>query len=371
MRIDRMSEMGQSRMKSQNKLEELSESTKYINELIEQKKKFVDETLVNLSQLEQQITEDKKMLEMLSKTVDPNHLFFSPHFDQDTEKKWAKLEQGLKEKEKKYKILQDALLFGREELKKLQKILSHFNFFSEEDKKNKKENNETQKSSLGIKILETQENERQRIAMELHDTVVQNLTGLVHKTELCTKLLDMDIIRARLELLTMTESLRTTINDLRTTIYNLRPMSLNDLGLTVTVERLLYSIQMNHKIQAVLQVENEEKEATPVINLSLYRVIQEACNNIIKHAKADSIRVFISYQDTGMDVEIRDNGIGFPTNKIGQARKKGYGLGISIMKERVYLLSGTLELNSEEGKGTQIRIHIPLEEKEEAVCSNQ
>lgn len=373
-----MSEMEYSEMGSQKMIEELSESTKYMNELVEQKKQLVDETLANLSELQRQIIQDKKMLEMLSKTVDPNHLFFSPHLDQDTEVKQLNLKEELKKKEEQYQALEEALRLGKEDLKRLQKI-NHSYFLLEEEKKKKKESNQkqiekellNQNRSLGIKVLQTQENERQRIAMELHDTTVQNLTGLVHKTELCERLLDMDIIRAKLELLTMKETLHNTINDLRTTIYNLRPMSLNDLGLTVTVERFLHSIQMNHKIQAVLKVENEERKNNSVVNLTIYRVIQEACNNVIKHAKAASICVFISYQEMGIDVEIRDDGIGFSIEEIGQGQKKGYGLGISIMKERVYLLSGTLELKSEKGKGTQIRIHIPLEEREEVVCNSQ
>ena len=77
----------------------------------------------------------------------------------------------------------------------------------------------------GLKLLETQEIERKRIARELHDSTVQNLTNLVHKTELCTKLVDLDPIRAKLELQTMINTIKTTINDMRNIIYDLRPMS--------------------------------------------------------------------------------------------------------------------------------------------------
>jgi two-component system sensor histidine kinase DegS len=89
----------------------------------------------------------------------------------------------------------------------------------------------------GLSLLEAQEIERQRIARDLHDTTVQNLTSMVHKAELCIKLIDIDTVRAKLELNTMSNTIKTVINDMRGIIYNLKPMTLDDLGLTITVKR--------------------------------------------------------------------------------------------------------------------------------------
>ena len=94
-----------------------------------------------------------------------------------------------------------------------------------------------EKEILKLKLLETQELERQRIARELHDSSVQCLTGLVHKTELCTKLLELDPPRCRLEMLSMTKSLRSIIEEMRQMIYDLHPMSMDDIGFDDVIER--------------------------------------------------------------------------------------------------------------------------------------
>ena len=96
-----------------------------------------------------------------------------------------------------------------------------------------------------IRPLETQENERQRISRELHDSTVQNLTAMVHMTELCSKLVDMDPIRCKLELNKMIKNLGEIIDDTRKMIYNLRPMSFDDIGLDITIERTLDKLGSN------------------------------------------------------------------------------------------------------------------------------
>ena len=109
--------------------------------------------------------------------------------------------------------------------------------------KSNERNSKESYSSNHLSILEIQENERQRISRELHDSTVQNLTSIVHKTELCNKLLDIDPIRCRLELTMMSRTLRDIIDDTRKLIYNLRPMSFDDIGLDVTIERAIDKIK--------------------------------------------------------------------------------------------------------------------------------
>ena len=86
-------------------------------------------------------------------------------------------------------------------------------------------------------LIKFQEQESERIARDLHDSTVQNLTSMIHKIELCSKLIDMDPIRCKLELTMMSRTLRDIINDTRQMIYNLRPMSFDDIGLEITIER--------------------------------------------------------------------------------------------------------------------------------------
>lgn len=216
----------------------------------------------------------------------------------------------------------------------------------------------------GLKLLETQEIERKRIARELHDSTVQNLTNLVHKTELCTKLVDLDPIRAKLELQTMINTIKTTINDMRNIIYDLRPMSLEDLGLVITVKRYIKQFIDSTKIKVILNVENERQINSDIIDLTLFRIIQEACNNSMKHAQANIINIDLKYKENNIELFIEDNGCGFEQNTYKEeqyvSNNSLSGFGLPMMKERVGLLSGKLEIVSTINKGTKISVCVPI-----------
>ncbi len=213
----------------------------------------------------------------------------------------------------------------------------------------------------GLSILEAQEIERQRIARDLHDSTVQNLTSLVHKAELCIKLIEIDAIRAKLELNSMSNTIKTVINEMRGIIYNLKPMSLDDIGLTVTVERYASRLMDLNSINVFVHSNEETKEIHPVIKLTLFRIIQEACNNVIKHANATTINIDIIYDEYLVNVSIKDNGSGFNINNTqrdGDEHSSSFGL--SIIKERISLLSGTVEVKSEKNYGTTVTVSAPL-----------
>ncbi|MDF2905742.1 MAG: hypothetical protein K0R34_1063 [Herbinix sp.] len=211
----------------------------------------------------------------------------------------------------------------------------------------------------GLSILEAQEIERQRIARDLHDSTVQNLTSLVHKAELCIKLIEIDSIRAKLELNAMSNTIKTVINEMRGIIYNLKPMSLDDIGLTVTVDRYASRIMDLNNINIYVKANEETKEIHPVIKLTLFRIIQEACNNVIKHAKATTINIDIVYDENMVNVSIKDNGSGFSINH-GEGNGQSSSFGLSIMRERMSLLSGKVDIKSEKGLGTTVTVSAPL-----------
>ncbi|MDF2801635.1 MAG: hypothetical protein K0S61_1538 [Anaerocolumna sp.] len=214
---------------------------------------------------------------------------------------------------------------------------------------------------FGINILEAQENERKRIARDLHDSTVQNLTNMMHKTELCTRLIDVDKVRAKLELQTMISTIKSTINDMRNIIFGLRPMSLDDLGLLPTIERYIRETNKSHDVNITLNVENEESSILPVINLTLFRIIQEASNNAIKHGNATNISIKLVYNLETIELYIKDNGCGFKKETLLETKANIFsGYGLSMMKERVFILSGDFNIDSNEEEGTNIIVKIPL-----------
>jgi len=213
---------------------------------------------------------------------------------------------------------------------------------------------------IGLNILELQEQDRQRIARDLHDSTVQILTSLIHKCEISTRFVDIDPIRTKLELTTISNTLKSVINEIREVIFNLKPMSLEDLGLIMTIERFINQLMNHNDIEIKFRHNEERKDVLPVINLSLFRVIQEACNNAIKHSNAKCIEIDINYDVEDIKVTIKDNGKGFDTSKIKDRNTQDYsGCGLSIMKERIYLLSGKLDIKSTINKGTIVNISVP------------
>lgn len=207
-----------------------------------------------------------------------------------------------------------------------------------------------------------QQTDRKRISSELHDTTVQNLTMLLHKTEYITKLMDKDIIGAKLELQVMENVLRQSISELREIIYNLRPMSIDDLGLTVSIERYLNELELeNESIDFEFELIGEEPgNINSVINITVFDILKEICNNLKKHASATKVKVKLAYSNRKMELLVIDNGIGFDTKKTLTLNKK---FGLSIMKERVDLLSGMMQIDSKTGIGTSIKIIVPLIEE--------
>lgn len=214
-------------------------------------------------------------------------------------------------------------------------------------------------------LLETQENERYRISRELHDDTVQNLTSLVHKAELCSKLIDMDPVRCRLELMSMIRFLREVISDTRKIIFDLRPMTFDDIGLDVTVERILDKLEPDLPKKIHYHVKGQPYPIKPIVGITIIRIIQEACSNALRHAKASSIDVFLCYGEYEVAIEIADDGIGFRTEKLSKTcRDDCSGFGIATMRERVFLLSGKIVIDSELGQGTKVKVWVaPGKEK--------
>lgn len=216
-------------------------------------------------------------------------------------------------------------------------------------------------NAVQLKFLETQEKERQRIARDLHDSTVQSLTGMIYKTEICSKLINTDTERCKKELKVMSKTLHEIIDEMRNLIYDLRPMSYDDMGLNTTVERALSKLKTDGNIKLHYKIEGNLNNIKSVISLTILRIVQEACNNIIKHAEAKNVNVSFIRQEGKLSVIIEDDGKGFDTNQIQNLQREDHsGCGISMMQERVYLLSGHFDIISVIGEGTTISVSVPL-----------
>ena len=208
-------------------------------------------------------------------------------------------------------------------------------------------------------IFQIQENERHRISRDLHDSSLQNLTHLIHKIELSSMYIDKDPLQAKLELSVINKNLKSIIEDIRYSIFNLRPMQFDDLGIEAAFESLVNIINHDNTYDVIFDVENVSCENNLVL-LTLYRLVQECLNNIVKHANATKIILKGEHKDNKYYIFIEDNGKGFTKEDLEEKKKNHFG--ISLMNERISIVRGNINFQSEPGKGTKVFIEMPIGE---------
>ncbi|MEK4248279.1 MULTISPECIES: sensor histidine kinase [Paenibacillus] len=211
---------------------------------------------------------------------------------------------------------------------------------------------------LGLKIILAQEEERKRIAREIHDGPAQTLANLVLRTEIAERMAakqDYDLIQ--MELGDLKGQVRSGLEEIRKVIFNLRPMALDDLGLIPTLRKLAQDFEDKTKIHTLFEVTGKEIRLSSSMEAAIYRLLQEALSNVHKHAEASRVSIVLSYMNDKLQISVNDNGKGFK-RKPDNDDQAHYG--IIGMYERVDLLEGTIDIQSEPYKGTGIKIQIPL-----------
>ena len=335
-------------------------------EYLEQtKKQFIDkrESLLDeISSLEIKSKENIRMIQMLEDTNDDNFESFSPREVSSYNK--SKMVELSEEQKQIQQLLQDYRSEVLELNLKIDEVTSVIKVAQNENEICNEEISKSKKSNLNV--LESVEKERQRIARDLHDSTVQNLTSLVHKSELCMKLIELDPIRCKLELSSMGKILREVIEDMRKMIYDLRPMSFDDIGFGVTIERALDKCKAAYNIRYSFKIEGEEYQLPNMVSISLLRIIQESCSNAINHGNAKMIDIKLIYHEDSIELMVENDGDGFDVSTIDDLSRDDYsGFGLSMMKERIYLLSGDLSIQSKAGeKGCLLTVNLPIERED-------
>lgn len=214
---------------------------------------------------------------------------------------------------------------------------------------------------VGIKILEAQENERNRIARDIHDGPAQHMANVVMKVDICNKVILKDIGEGLKELADLRESARAALRGVRNIIFDLRPMSLDDLGLNETLQEVVKTITQETGIKIVLRLKPLKDEIESIIQVAVYRIIQEAFNNIKKHSKAKHVIVKLDFGTQYLMLIISDDGIGFDVNEtLNRVKTKGSSYGLIGMFDRVDQLQGEINIESTHGKGTMYKVRLPV-----------
>ncbi len=209
-----------------------------------------------------------------------------------------------------------------------------------------------------VRVIEAQEAERQKLSRQIHDGPAQALSNFILQTEIAMRLFDVDPDRARNELATMKTAAATTFQKVRDFIFDLRPMMLDDLGLIPTVRRYVDTFKEKSGIQTTLNVTGAiEQRLEQVREVMVFRGLQELLGNIRSHAQASQVRIDVDIDQERVRLVVEDNGKGFDV----EAALKGpqRTIGLSAIEERVDLLGGRLQVQSEVGQGTRVEMEVP------------
>jgi signal transduction histidine kinase len=215
-------------------------------------------------------------------------------------------------------------------------------------------------SNLYEKHLNVLEHERQRISQELHDGIGQYLSTIKVSTEnlLLSNAEKMDRQSMEEQLRANIALLKEAIMDVSKVSMDLRPSILDDLGLIATINWFLREFgKVYRNIEIEKQITLEDPEIPQNIKIVIFRVLQEAMNNIAKHSRADCIHISMHKTKEAIEFIIKDNGVGFDVSRM---QKNRCGLGIASMRERVAFSQGKFSIESEEGSGTALRFEWPL-----------
>lgn len=214
---------------------------------------------------------------------------------------------------------------------------------------------------LSINLLTVQENERRRISVELHDELGQSLAALKLQVGSLEKQLGYDLPYVlQEECDELRQSINLIIENVRRLSRDLSPVALDDLGIDAALEYLITNFAKLHGIDVALDLIEINHLFSQAAQRLIYRVVQESLNNIGKHANATHASIKIEKVKNRIFLIVKDNGTGFNTKELQNRKKSEGGMGLAAMAERVRILEGVMDINSEEGEGTTITVSLPV-----------
>jgi two-component system sensor histidine kinase UhpB len=214
--------------------------------------------------------------------------------------------------------------------------------------------------ALSERALNAQEDERKRIARNLHDDTGQALSTLIINLEHMESSLPPEFADQRARLAASREIAARTLEDLRKLVYGLRPTMLDDLGLLPAIRWYARTSLEDNGTQVLIEDSDDVGRLDPHLETALFRIAQEAVNNIVRHAKASTVRILLALEGGSICLRVEDDGRGFDVRRISEQALPQRRLGLLGMKERVDLVGGRMTVDSAPGRGARIEVHVPL-----------
>ena len=218
-----------------------------------------------------------------------------------------------------------------------------------------------ERSLLLDKVITAQEDERKRVARDLHDQVGQSLAFLVMQLGVAESRASASDPAMADTIVEVRETASRTVSEVRRLISDLRPSVLDDLGLSAALQSLVEDRVQQTAVRPDISVGSIPRELSAAVEIAVYRVVQEAVNNVLKHADANSIQIRVWNEDRKLFGEVTDDGRGFDTTKTQKERGGGWSVGLMGMSERIALVGGSLLVESRPGAGTSVRFSVPVD----------
>jgi signal transduction histidine kinase len=209
---------------------------------------------------------------------------------------------------------------------------------------------------LAAQIIAVQDEERSRIARELHDSVAQTLAALVMQLGAAQRGAAADSAEAR-QFALVRDIAADALEEVRLLSHTVYPRVLDDLGLAAALEWLARQTQEAESLEVDVHASHLPADLPAAHAAALYRVAQESLRNVVRHAHAAHVRVELHHADEALEMLVTDDGQGFD---VAEAEGRRPGMGLFAMRERVALVDGTLEIESAPGTGTRVRASVPL-----------
>ena len=258
------------------------------------------------------------------------------------------LEGRVRERTRELEASRDSLRSAAEEKAALYEELRH---------------KEAARGELLRKVITAQEEERRRIARELHDETGQALTALAVGMDAAALAPEADMAGVRQRLAELRTVAQDALEDVHRLIYDLRPSVLDDLGLVAGLRWYAETRLQPSGIRARVMVTGEEKRLPAEVETALFRIGQEAISNVAWHAQATNVLLGLDFRDGTVALEVEDDGVGFDVASVSESADRR-GWGILGMRERASLLGGTFQITSEPANGTRVKVTVPLQGEE-------
>jgi len=214
--------------------------------------------------------------------------------------------------------------------------------------------------SASRQVFQIIEEERMRIARDMHDGPAQSMANLVLQAEILERLISRDPQLVVNELADFKDSVRTVLDETRRLIFDLRPMTLDDLGLVPTLRKFVKEFGERAGISTMLRVNGNEARLPGSLEATVFRIVQEALNNARRHGQPTAVEVIAKFQPDSLEVLVRDNGIGMDVAAAQGSIDTTKHFGLISMRERTELEKGHFRISSTPGKGTEVAVSFPL-----------